>query len=169
MVTYKLLPGALTIDLVDGSIHGDLDHCPKEDLLESARALLSLLPQVRHKGLWGMGKDYDAGCYLYTRADRYKVPDGLTLSVLGPRGPDGNRYPSRRRFSLIVLKSDRAEHWRHNTYSKLVGSVQEGQVTDNIEGMPDHYIPSAAPTIPTPKGKPPPRKPQPKVEQTRLF
>ena len=47
----KLKPGSLIIDLADGSIHGDLDHCQKEDLLESARALLSLLRQVQHKGL----------------------------------------------------------------------------------------------------------------------
>jgi len=105
-----LRPGAVTIDLVDGSIQGDLDHCPEEDLLESARALLSLLPQVRHKGLWGLGKAYDADCYLYTTNRTYKVPDGLSLSVLGTSRPEGGRYLPPK-FSLITLKVSRKQYW----------------------------------------------------------
>ena len=42
----KLKAGALTVDLATGGIYGDIDHCPREDLLESAEALLSLLPEV---------------------------------------------------------------------------------------------------------------------------
>jgi len=137
MVTCNLMPGALTIDLVDGSISGDLDHCPKEDLLESARALLSLLPSVQHKGLWGLSKDYDANCYLYT-TKRYKAPEGLTLPALGSARPDGGRYPTRK-FSLMALHSTRKEHWRNHTYSKLIGSVREGQVSEDITGLSSHY------------------------------
>ena len=132
MVTYNLMPGALTIDLVDGSVHGDLDHCPKEDLLESARALLSLLPQVRHKGLWGLGKDYDASCYLHSAGKRYTVPDGLSLPVLG-------LHPSRK-FSLISTHSEsRGEYWERNTYGKLIGSIRDDQVSEDITGVSSHY------------------------------
>jgi hypothetical protein len=132
------MPGAVTVDLVDGSIHGDLDHCPKDDLMESARALLSLLPQVRHKGLWGLGKACDADCYLYTRDRRYKAPEGLTLPTMGSLRADGERYPSRR-FSLIMLHSSREEHWRYTTSLKLIGSVREGQVSEDITGVTSHY------------------------------
>ena len=138
MNTYHLMPGALTIDLVDGSIHGDLDHCPKEDLLESARALLSLLPQVRHKGLWGLGKAYDADCYLHTTYSQYKPPEDLTLPTMGPLRPDGERYAGRK-FSFILLKGSRAEHWRWRTYFKLIGSVREGQVSEDITRLTSHY------------------------------
>jgi hypothetical protein len=138
MVAYNLMPGALTIDLVDGSIHGDLDHCPKEDLLESARALLSLLPQVRHKGLWALSKDYDASCYLYTTDRRYKAPEGLTLPVIGAARPDGGRYPARK-FWLMPLNSIREEYWRGTTYNQLIGSVREGQVNEDITGVSSHY------------------------------
>jgi hypothetical protein len=166
---YNLMPGALTIDLVDGSVHGDLDHCPKEDLLESARALLSLLPRVRHKGLWGLGKAYDADCYLYTRDKRYKLPDGLTLATTDP--PPGAKWRhSPRPFSLIVQDSDREEHWRRYTYSKLIGSVREGQVSEDITGLSSHHIPRPAPTVPTPKGRPKGGvKPAPSVERPRMF
>jgi hypothetical protein len=136
-MAYNLMLGALTIDLVDGSIHGDLDHCPKEDLLESARALLSLLPQVRHKGLWALGKAYDAECYLYTDR-RYKAPEGLTLPSLGSPRPDGGRYPARE-FALVALHSPREEHWRGTTYNKLIGSVREGQVSEDTTGLNSHY------------------------------
>jgi hypothetical protein len=138
MVGYNLMPGALTIDLVDGSIHGDLDHCPIEDLLESARALLSLLPQVRHKGLWGLSKDYYASCYLYTTDKRYKAPEGLTLPSLGSPRPDAGRYPARK-FSLLALHSPREEYWRGTTYFKLIGSLREGQVSEGITDVSSHH------------------------------
>ena len=49
----KLKPGAITIDLETGGIYGDLDHCRREDLLESAEALLSRLAQVNDGGFRG--------------------------------------------------------------------------------------------------------------------
>jgi hypothetical protein len=138
MVAHNLIPGAVIIDLVDGSIHGDLGHCPKEDLLESARALLSLLPQVRHKGLWGFGKAYDADCYLYTTVGRYKAPEDLSVSALGSARPDGSRYPTRK-FALLTLHSTRADYWRNDDYFKLVGSIRDGLVSEDTTGLASHY------------------------------
>ena len=138
----KLKLGAVVVDLVDGSVHGDLDHCPKDDLLESAQALLSLLPQVNHKGLWGLGKAYDAGCYLYTSNTRYKPPDGLHLEA--DMGSE-----SRREFRLIAITEAQERYWRSNWYSRLVGSVQEDQVSPDIEGKTDHYRPLPPPSVPT--------------------
>jgi hypothetical protein len=139
VVGYVLMPGALTIDLVDGSVSGDLDHCPKEDLLESARALNSLLPSVRHKGLWGLGKAYDADCYLYTTDKRYKLPDGPTLPVMEPHHPREKWRSRTRPFSLIALHVTREEHWRGHSYSKLIGSVLEDQVSEDTTGVSSHY------------------------------
>ena len=150
----KLKRGAVTIDLVDGSIHGDLDHCLREDLLESAQALLELLPQVKHKGLWGLGKAYDADCYLYTAAKRYSPPDGLNLEAECPSG-------SCRQFKFtVIVGSDWETHWRHDWYSRLVGSIQGDQVTPDIEGRPDHYRPPLPPQ--------PQRPPKAKSQQMSL-
>ena len=128
----KLKPGALTIDLVDGSIHGDLDHCPREDLLESAQALLSLLPKVRHRGLWGLGKAYDADCYLHTEAGKYAPPEELTLEAECPVG-------SCQRFRLAVLRGERGTYWRHTWYEKLVGSVKGGDASPDTQGLTSRY------------------------------
>ena len=133
MPKFKL--GAVTIDLVDGSIHGDLDHCPKEDLLESAQALLSLLPRVKHKGLWGLGKAYDADCYLYTAAKRYSPTQGLVLEADCLKG-------SCHQFRLMAIdSSDRETHWRGDQYSHLIGSVRDGQVSPDTDGLVSHYVP----------------------------
>lgn len=156
----ELKPGAVIVDLLDNSVQGDLDHCAKEDLLESARALLSLLPQVKHKGLWGLGKAYDTDCYIYTTNRHYKEPGELSLEI---------GWSTHRAFHLIVLHSSRADYWKSNGYSKLVGSIHEGEVTDNTEDMPDHYVPRPAPTVPTPKGKVRAGGPRPKVERPKLF
>lgn len=93
----KLKPGAVTIDLVDGNIHGDLDHCPREDLLESAEALLSILPQLDDtRGVWGLSKDFDTGCHVYTRRKNLRIPEGIALEAdiyWGPGGMPGTERP----------------------------------------------------------------------------
>ena len=33
--------------------------------------------------------------------------------------------------------SDREQYWRSNWYSKLIGSVKDGQVSADIKGIPD--------------------------------
>jgi hypothetical protein len=133
----KLEPGAVTIDLVTGGIYGDPDHCPREDLLESAEALLSLLPSVQHKGLWGLAKAYDAECWLYTKSKGYEVPEGLHLVTdisMGPGCPFGWRKP----FRLCVSTGrDRGEFWRFNWYEPLIGSVRDGKVSPDTEGITD--------------------------------
>ena len=155
----KLKPGSMIIDLVDGSIHGDLDHCPKEDLLESARALLSLLRQVQHKGLWGLSKDYDAGCYIHTSAKRYKCPE-VSLEI---------GFQTHRHFSIMTLNDDWETRWKNDWWSKPVGKIEGGEVVDSIEGVTDHYVPRPAPTVPAPRGKTSAGKPEPIVEQPRLI
>lgn len=129
----KLKPGAVTIDLPTGGIYGDLDHCPKEDLLESAEALLSLLPRVTHKELWGLSKDYDSGCYLHT-THKGVAPAGVQLEADIYRGT-GGMPPRRRPFSLITNVGDRAHHWRFDLWSKLIGSVKDGQVTSDTDSI----------------------------------
>jgi len=125
----KLKPGAITIDLVTGGIYGDVDHCPREDLLESAEALLSLLPEVDHKGLWGFAKDFDAQCYLYTTNKRYWVPEGLHLDT----DIDGARH-----FSLLVFRQIvRDACWRSRWYEPLIGSFRGGKVSADTEGIVD--------------------------------
>lgn len=136
----KLKPGAITIDLVTGGIYGDLDHCPLADLLESAEALLSLLPEVEHKGLWGFAKDFDAQCYLYTTNKRYWVPEGLHLDQDIYRGPVVDFPPSERNqsFSLLVFRHIvRDACWRSRWYEPLIGSFRDGQVSTDTEGLVD--------------------------------
>ena len=140
----KLKPGSVTVDLETGGVYGDLEHCPREDLLESAEVLLSLLPKVQHKGLWGLAKAYDADCYLYTSARKYELPwdikdmpKGVKLEAEIHRAEDGQPL-SRRPFKLIVMAgSDRERYWRFQWHSHLVGSVREGQVSPETEGMVD--------------------------------
>lgn len=136
----KLKPGAITIDLVTGGIYGDLDHCPLADLLESAEALLSLLPEVEHKGLWGFAKDFDAQCYLYTTNKRYWVPEGLHLDQDIYRGPAVGFPPSERNqsFSLLVFRQIvRDACWRSRWYEPLIGSFRDGKVSADTEGIAD--------------------------------
>ena len=152
-----LKPGAVFVDLTDGSIHGDLDHCPKEDLLESAKALLSLLPQVKHKGLWGLAKDYDAGCHLYSYMKKRFTPPEVSLEV---------GWEPHRKFSLAACSGiSREEFWKFTPYFKQVGRIVAGEVTGNLEGVVDHYRPPPPrDTVPSPK-----RVKTPQVEQSRLF
>ena len=133
----KLKPGAVTIDLITGGVYGDFDHCPREELLESAEALLSLLPRVEHKGLWGLGKDFDADCYVHTTAKKYQVPEGLQLAADIYRGT-GGLSASRKPFRLFAFSiADRNFYWEITWYSKLVGSVRDGKVSADTEGIPD--------------------------------
>ena len=140
----KLKPGSVIVDLVDGSVHGDLDHCPREDLLESAQALLSLLPWVKHKGLWGIGKAYDAGCYLYTTAKKYKPPTDLHLEA---------EMGYERKFSLKPIHEGPERYWRLTPWSRLVGGVQGDQVSPDTEGKTDHYLSPDPPRVPTPQAR----------------
>ena len=144
-VTVKSIPklrtGSITIDLVTGGIYGDLDHCPKEELLESAEVLLSILPRIKHKGLWGMGKAYDADCYLYTTKS-YKLPEGIEILANIDKGPmsDDKLVPTPRPARLIVFdETSREKHWQYDWYSMVVGSVKDGHARPDTEGVPDHY------------------------------
>ena len=134
----KLRPGAVLIDLPTGGVYGDIDHCPLQDLLESAEAMYSLLPRVQHRGLWGLSKAYDADCYLYTADKRYQPPKGLNLEARIDTGVAG-MPPCRTRasFMLLPIHSERESYYQYNTYHVLVGSVRDGLVSTDIEGIPD--------------------------------
>lgn len=144
-MTAKLRPGSIIIDLIAGGIYGDPGHNPKEDLLESAEALLSLLPKVQHTGLWGLGKAFDSDCYLYTAARKYQAPDGISLPTNIDKGPvrgdpEALRRIPDRPFTLIVFDgSNREEYWRREWHYKRVGSVKDGHATPDIEGVPERY------------------------------
>ena len=60
MTSFPWFPGAVTIDLPTGGIYGDLDHCPREDLLESAQALLDIVPPSKRgvRDIYGIHKSY---------------------------------------------------------------------------------------------------------------
>lgn len=143
----KLKPGSVTVDLVDGSIHGDLDHCPQEDLLESAAALLSILDELGDAGdrVWGLSKDFDVGCRLMTTRRRLPIPAdiieaaGLEQDIYS--GPVvGSRWQGPPRpITLASSQWSRADYWRQEWWSKLVGSIKDGQVTSDTEGVPDHW------------------------------
>jgi len=136
----KLKPGAITIDLKTGGIYGDLDHCPREDLLESAEALLSLLPRVNHKGVWALAKDFDTGCYLYTKSKSFVVPEDVHLDQDIYRGPAAGWPPSPRdkTFRLMVQRECvRDAYWRARWYEPLIGSFRDGKVSANTEGILD--------------------------------
>ena len=115
----KLKPGAVTIDLDTGGVYGDIAHCPREDLLESAEALLSLLPKVDHKGIWALAKDFDAQCYLYTTNKRYWVPEDLDLPL------------------LVQRQCVRDAYWHARWYEPLIGSFRDGRVGTDTEGIVD--------------------------------
>lgn len=135
----KLKPGSVTIDLVTGGIYGDLEHCPVQDLLESAEALLSLLPKVEHQGLWGLHKDFDADCYILTGAQRYELDQKeYVLEMDIYRGPTGIDGPWTRPFCIsVALGSDREAHWRIDWYSRLVGSIKNGHASRDTKRVPD--------------------------------
>ncbi|MBI4339656.1 MAG: hypothetical protein HY680_06850 [Chloroflexi bacterium] len=135
----KLRPGTVTIDIETGGIYGDLDHNPREWLLESAEALLSLLPQLQHKGLWGLHKSFWPDCYVYTRAKGYKAPPGLTLEQNMTSGPIVGSEPWHRPFELHVVHQPDKD-WVIGTqhyWDPPVGRVVDGKVTPDTEGVPD--------------------------------
>ena len=135
----KLKPGAVSVDLETGGVYGDLDHCPREDLLESAQALLQLLPHVeRHRKVWGLGKAYDSDCYIYTTGRQFAAPK-VELEV-SETMPD-----SERDFHLVVFGGgDRDIYWRNMWYEPLIGSVRDGQVVPDTEGVADLTAPARA-------------------------
>ena len=81
-----LKEGAMIVELKTGVIWGDLAHCSREDLLESARTLVALAPTVAHKGLWGFGKAYDRDTYVYTTSKSFKAPAPFRCALY-PKGP----------------------------------------------------------------------------------
>jgi len=54
-------PGSVMADLEHNKVYGDINHCTKEDLAESALELLAIAP----KGTRAIGKAYDNDCYIY--------------------------------------------------------------------------------------------------------
>jgi len=100
---------------------------------------------VKHKGLWGLGKSYDAGCYLYTTAKKYEPPSNLHLET---------DMGYERKFSIRPISEGSERYWRLTPWSRLVGSVQGDQVSPDIEGKTDHYRPPDPPRLPTPQARP---------------
>jgi len=126
----KLKPGAIAVDFETGGIYGDLDHCPIGDLLESAEALLACLPDG-HKGVKGFCKDYDARCYVFANKS-CKVSISEHDIYRGPGG--GDPILTQRPASVTVT---REFHPHHYIYEPLIGSVREGKVSPDTEGIED--------------------------------
>ena len=134
----KLKHGAVVIDLETGGVYGDLDHCPREDLLESAQALLQLLPHLEGRTVWGLGKAYDSDTYIYTKGRQFPFPK-VEIEVA-----EGVDFPGRQRQLVVFGHVDMGIHWRQAWYERLVGSVRDGQVVPNTEGVPDLTAPIKA-------------------------
>ena len=127
-----LKPGAVTVDLETGGVYGDLEHCPMEDLLESAQALLQLLPCLEGRKVWGLGKAYDADCYIYTKGHQFAVPN---VQLGAPEGV--------RDFRLAIMGGSHRDIYFGNLwYEPLVGSVRDGQVVPDTEGVEDLTAPA---------------------------
>lgn len=126
----KLKPGAIAVDLETGGIYGDLDHCPIGDLLESAEALLACLPEG-HKGVKGFCKDYDAGCYVFAgKSCKVSIPEHDIY-----RGPGGGDPILPQRPASVTVT--REFHLSHYLYEPLIGSVRDGKVSTDTEGIVD--------------------------------
>lgn len=124
----KLKPGAIAVDFETGGIYGDLDHCPISDLLESAEALLACLPEG-HKGVKGFCKDYDVGCYVFaSKSCKVSIPEHDIY-----RGSCG-LSPTERPTTVTVT---REFHPHHYLYEPLIGSVRDGKVSTDTEGIVD--------------------------------
>ena len=97
-----LRPGALIIDRATGQVWGDLDHCPAEDLMSSAKAIWEA-GKVLGRAIWGLGKAYDNDCYIFTnKATRFALLDA----------PEGGRW--------IVIHGGR----KIESYFRFVGTLQ---------------------------------------------
>ncbi|MFP3880411.1 MAG: hypothetical protein ACLFVA_05610, partial [Dehalococcoidia bacterium] len=109
---------------------------------ESAEALLLLAEMVRHRGLWGVGKDFDGGCYVLTTSRSYQppAPEDIDLPADIYYGPTGRtdwashwNNPTR----VVAIPDRRENFWWCNWYTTLIGSVRDGFVTSDTEGIPD--------------------------------
>jgi hypothetical protein len=134
----KLKRGAVTIDLETGGVYGDLAHCPREDLLESAQALLQLLPHLEGRRVWGLAKAFDSDTYIYTKGRDFPFPK-VEIPVA-----EGVDFPGRQRQRVVFGGSDGRTYWWQNWYEELVGSVKDGQVVPDTEGVPDLTAPNKA-------------------------
>ena len=130
----KLKPGAMMVDLVGGGCYGDVEHCDIADLLESAEALLSLVPLVEHKGLWGIAKAFDADTYIYTTNKSFQPAEGIILEADIYYG-----YGSAKRFNLVVMVggSDRETYFRYSYYEILFAQVRGDRIDPDTTGLED--------------------------------
>jgi len=125
----KLKPGAISGGFETGGNYGDLDHCPISDLLESAEALLACLPEG-HKGVKGFCKDYDAGCYVFAgKSCKVSIPEHDIY-----RGPCGMPSTLERPATVTVIRDLNPSHY---LYEPLIGSVSDGKVSTDTEGIVD--------------------------------
>ncbi len=100
--------GALVLDLATREVFGDLDHCPQADLMESAEALLKVASAFP-RGVWGIGKAYDADCYVFSAGKSLLTPQSLPET-------DGSFERGPRWFTVHGPK-------KIKLYFKLVGKV----------------------------------------------
>ena len=70
------------------------------------------------------------------------MPKGLNLPAEIEKG-EGCPYGWRKPLRLIAFSlADRERHFETTYYEPLVGSVREGKVSPNIEGIPDLTAPA---------------------------
>ena len=121
-----------------GGVYGDLDHCPKEDLLESAQALFHLLPHVKGHKVWGLAKAFDADCYILTSGHQFKAPDVEVEADIYRGTANMPSSEKERTVRLRVLGgTQRDTYWHNCWYEPLVGSVRDGQVVSETDGVED--------------------------------
>jgi hypothetical protein len=143
--------GSVTVDLECGAVYGDSDHCPKEELLESAQALISLLPRVNEPRVWGIAKDADDGCYLLIDVEEmacsYKVGEiEFKGRLCEPEAEinleaDFGNYWRKPSPILRLLAAEHDIYFYQNDYEPLIGSVKDGTISDDINGVAtNHYL-----------------------------
>lgn len=122
----------MTIDLVTGGIYCGDGAAPevKALALESARALMTLVPKRSHSVV-RLSKDYDAECHVVATSARFKpAVDELPVDV------GGGDYASHHKYELSVSVG-KMEPWNGTHYDVLIGSVKDGNVTDDVTGIED--------------------------------